>query len=130
MRFTWKGSWRKGEILIEAETLEELNALLDKLFESGETQAISRRMASATPVLSAGLGCSEAIKTLLTCEWGKQPKSMAEIKNALEANALYFSKGTLSGTLSFLTKQGTIRRFKKMGKWVYIAKEKEATDPS
>lgn len=120
MKFTWKGSWRNGEILVEADTLDELNNILDKLFALGT----SKMPKAITPVLPSGLGCSDAIKALLGSEWGKQPKSMAEIKNALEANALYFSKGTLSGTLKFLNKRGDLRRFKDSGKWVYTAKEK------
>jgi hypothetical protein len=116
--------WRSGEILIEAETLEELNAQLDKLFGPGEIRVASQTVASTAPVLPAGLGCSNAIKTLLTGEWGKQrPRSMAEIKNVLETNALYFSKGTLSGTLKFLSTQGDLRRFKKTGVWVYTTKQ-------
>lgn len=123
MRFTWKGNWRKGEILIEADTLEELNGILDKLFSLSETQATSQMVVQEeAPMLQPGLGCSDAIKALLQTEWGKQPRSMSEIKKALEINALYVSKGTLSGTLSFLTKHGDLRRFKKAGAWVYTAK--------
>jgi hypothetical protein len=123
MRFTWKGNWRKGEILIEADTLEELNGILDKLFSLSETQATSQLLVQEeAPMLQPGLGCSDAIKALLQTDWGKQPRSMSEIKKALEINALYVSKGTLSGTLSFLTRHGDLRRFKKAGTWVYTAK--------
>lgn len=119
MRFTWKGSWRKGEIVIEAETLEELNSILDKLFSLSEVQETLRIKGKGFPKLPSRLGCSDAIRTLLQTEWGKEPRSMAEIKEAFESNALYFSKGTLSGTLTLMTKGGHLRRFKKAGKWVY-----------
>jgi hypothetical protein len=122
MRFTWRGSWRNGEILVEAETLEELNAQLDKLL--GNTDRTSQPIIAKFPLLPSGLGCSDALKALLKSEWGNQPKSMAEIKNALEANSLYFSKGTLSGTLKFLDKKGELSRFKDSGKWVYTSKKK------
>ena len=122
MRFTWKGNWRKGEIAIEAETLEELNSILDKLFSLGEAQATSQISGEEFPTLPSGLGCSDAIRALLQTKWGKEPRSMAEIKEALEANALYFSKGTLSGTLTLMTRGGHLRRVKKAGKWVYVAK--------
>jgi len=118
MKFIWKGSWRNGELLIEAQTLEELNKILDDMFVSSSRDLPQ----TITPVLPSGLGCSDAIKTLLASEWGKQPRGFAEIKNAFEANALYFSKGTLSGTLRFLEKRGDLRRFKKAGKWVYMTK--------
>jgi hypothetical protein len=122
MKFTWKGNWRKGEIVIEAETLEELNNILDKLFSLSEVQATSKVSGKEFPKLPSGLGCSDAIRALLQNKWGEEPRSMVEIKEALEANALYFSKGTLSGTLTLMTRGGHLRRSKKAGKWVYVAK--------
>jgi len=122
MRFTWKGNWRKGEIIIEAETLEELNAVLDKVLSLGEIQESHEVKGEEFPKIPAGLGCSEAIRALLQTDWGKQPRSMNEIKEALETNALYFSKGTLSGTLTMMAKGGHLRRFKRAGRWTYVIK--------
>jgi hypothetical protein len=126
MRFTWKGTWKQGEITIEAETLDELNKALETLLSLGEVkemtgQATAEEGATETyPALPAGLGCSEAIRQLLSTDWGRQqPRSMRDIQNALEANALYFSSGTLSGTLNLLTKSA-IRRWKQSGRWVYV----------
>lgn len=121
MRFTWKGNWKKGEITIEAETLDELDKTLKQLFSLGEVEESSREVSTERiPTLHAGLGCSNAIRTLLQSEWGREPKMMNEIKDALETNALYFSKGTLSGTLTMMTKGGSLRRIKKTGRWAYI----------
>jgi hypothetical protein len=121
MRFTWKGNWKKGEITIEADTLDELNNALNQLFSLGEVEEYVEEIgAKEAPALPVGLGCSDAIRTLLQSEWGRQPRSMKEIQNALEANALYFSKGTLSGTLTTMTKTGSLRRFKRGGRWVYV----------
>lgn len=121
MKFTWKGNWRSGEIVIEAETLEELNKAVDMLLSLNKGQTTAQVGVEEIPKLSSGLGCSDAIRTLLQSEWGKKPRYMAEIRNALETNALYFSKGTLSGTLNLLTKGGQLRRVKKAGKWRYTA---------
>lgn len=125
MKFKWRGKWKKGEVIIEAETLEELDHVLDKLFSLGEVKATSQINIEKFPFpeLPSGLGCSDAIRALLQTEWGKQPRSMVELKEALEANALYFSKGTLSGTLTLLTKKGHLRRFKKGGIWSYVLKQ-------
>ena len=122
MRFTWKGNWRKGEIIIEAETLEQLDATLDKVLSLSEIQESQEMKGEEFPKIRAGLGCSEAIRALSQTDWGKQPRSMNEIKEALETNALYFSKGTLSGTLTMMTKRGDLRRFKKAGRWTYVIK--------
>lgn len=125
MKFTWRGRWKGGEIVIEAETMEVLNSELEKLFASaGSSPSLSQTSSRAFPLLPAGLGCSQAVLTLLGSEWGTQQRSMAEIKKALEANALFFSKGTLSGTLAFLAKRGDITRTKSAGNWIYIIKER------
>jgi len=122
MRFTWKGNWKRGEIIIEAETLEELNSVLDKLSPGGESEIATPTEGGTYPTISGGLGCSDAIRALLKTDWGKEPRSMAEIEKALQTNALYFSKGGLSGTLTMMTKGGQLRRFKKAGNWVYVLK--------
>jgi uncharacterized membrane protein YheB (UPF0754 family) len=128
MRFTWKGKWKQGEITVEAESLEELDAAVNKFLAAEPPNVTTSTVAETRvteeyPSLTAGLGCSDAIRTLLQSEWGKkQPRSMSEIEKALQTNALYFSGGTLSGTLNLLTKSGSIRRFKKDGRWAYVSK--------
>jgi hypothetical protein len=121
MRFIWRGNWRKGEITIEADTLEELEAVLNRVLSIGAEES-SATETKEFPKIPAGLGCTEAIKALLQTEWGRQPRTMNEIEEALKTNALYFSKGTLSGTLTLMTKAGYLRRIKKEGKWAYVAK--------
>jgi hypothetical protein len=122
VRFTWKGKWREGEIAIESESLKELENLLDKLFSSREEKTTSQTNSEDFPTLQPGLGCVDAIRALLQTKWGKLPRTMIEIKDVLEANAAYFTKGTLSGTLTLMTKRGELRRFRKDGKWVYVSK--------
>lgn len=122
MKFTWKGKWRKGEIIIEAETFQELDNALRELTSIGDIQEISRENNQGIPEMPSVRGCADAIRTLLETDWGKQPRSMNEIKKALETNALHFSKGTLSGSLTTMTKRGDLRRVKKDGRWKYLSK--------
>jgi len=123
MKFTWKGKWRKGEVIIEAESVQELDKALEELASRGEIQRIPRENDKRAPEIPQVQGCSDAIRALMKTDWGKQPKSMSEIKRALEVNALHFSKGTLSGTLTTMTKRGDVRRVRKDGRWRYLAKE-------
>lgn len=123
MRFTWKGNWKKGEITIETETLDELNNALEQVASQDEVKERPREIsAEQIPTLNAGLGCSNAIRALLQSEWGREPRPMSEIRDALETNALYFSKGTLSGSLTLMTKAGSLRRIKRAGRWAYMIK--------
>lgn len=122
MKFIWKGRWREGEIIIEAETLKELETILNELASKGEIESSKEAYSLAIPEIVSVQGCASAIRVLLKTNWGQQPKTMNEIKKALEANALHFSKGTLSGTLTTMTRRGDLRRVKKGGKWKYFAK--------
>ena len=122
MKFTWKGKWRKGEIVIEAETFQELDNALRALSSAGEIREISEINSQSVPEIPSVQGCTDAIRVLLETDWGKHPRSMNEIKRALEANALYFSKGTLSGTLTAMTKRGILRRVKEDGRWKYLSR--------
>lgn len=118
MRFTWKGRWRGGEIVVEAETLEELESILHKLLSLRDDK--TSQTGEDFPTLPSGLGYSDTVRALLQTEWGRlSPRSMAEINAALEANTLHLTKGTLSGTLTLMTKRGELQRRKKNGKWVY-----------
>jgi len=122
MRFTWKGKWRNGEIIIEAETFQELDNALRALSSAGDIQEFPTINNERAPAIPAVQGCSDAIRVLMGTGWGKQPRSMNDIKKALQANALHFSKGTLSGTLTAMTKRGELRRVKENGRWEYISK--------
>jgi hypothetical protein len=122
MKFTWRGKWRSGEIVVEAETLQELNEALRMLSSTGELQESLVNGEQRIPQIVSVQGCSDAIRALMKTDWGKQPRSMKEIKKALDANALYFSKGILSGTLTTMTKRGELRRVKEEGRWKYLIK--------
>lgn len=122
IKLTWKGRWRNGEVIIEAESIHELDYTLKELASKGEIQEIPEEKESV-PTIPPVQGCSDAVRALIRTDWGKQPRSMSEIQRALEANALHFSKGTLSGTLTTMTKRGDLRRVRKDGRWKYLTKE-------
>jgi len=126
MKFTWRGKWREGEITVEAETREELERALHELLlvkqETREAQTNDEKF----PHLPTGLGCSDAIRALFQTDWGRlSPRSMAEINSALEANTVHLTKGSLSGTLTLMTKREELERLKKKGKWVYSLRSEQ-----
>jgi len=132
MKLSWKGNWNKGEVTIESETVIELNEILKELSEIEEIKDIGVSQKATLeketgpdefPEISSKLGCSAAIRAVLQSPWGKtEPKTMAEIAEVLETNGLYLTRGSLSGSLTYMTKRGTIRRIKKNGAWAYIGK--------
>jgi hypothetical protein len=118
MKFIWKGRWKGGEIIVEAGSLVELECALQELLAKGVSDELTERQ--LPPELPLVKGCAEALRVLMSTEWALEPRSMADITKALEINGLYFSKGTLSGTLTALVKRGELRRIKENGRWKYI----------
>lgn len=70
--------------------------------------------------------CSDAVVSLLSTEWGQTPRTISELREGMEANAIFFPKTTLSGVLVWLVKKGRIRRWKddKRG-YLYVINEPE-----
>lgn len=131
MRLIWKGNWKKGEITIEAETVADMRKVLQELSKDEEIGELPQDKKTSSildidiPQISGSLGPADALREVLRSPWGKkEPRTMAEILKVLEANALYFSKGSISGLLSIMTKRSGLRRLKKGNMWAYVISEK------
>ena len=73
--------------------------------------------------------CSEAVESLLKTNWGLTPRTIGELREAMEANAIFFPNTTLSGVLVWLTKKGVLRRWKDPQRgYLYVYRD-EAIDP-
>jgi hypothetical protein len=73
------------------------------------------------PSISGVSGCSDGVIKLFSTEWGKKPRTIGEIKAALEANTLFYPVTTVSGVLVGLVRQGKLRRWKTAGGYVYVS---------
>jgi hypothetical protein len=128
MKITWKGNWKKGEVVIETEDLDELVRILDKLenieapVPASKSIGTSQTNSVETPKISGASGPSQAIREILGSSWGRAtPRTMKEISAVLQANAIYFSPSSLSGVLTNMTKKGELKRpSKKEGQWAYV----------
>jgi hypothetical protein len=76
------------------------------------------------PSIGAPSTAKEAITSLLSSEWGKKPRTLREITDALEVSALYYPVATLAGVLNYMTKSGDVRRMKSNGTFAYVLKNK------
>jgi hypothetical protein len=109
----------KAEVL---STLDELQTIIEKVSASFQGESTGHRprpkkqvengTPEALPQIPRTTQCSEAVTSLLADPWGKIPRTIAELREAMEANAVFFPKTTLSGVLVWLVKKGTIRRWK------------------
>jgi len=65
---------------------------------------------------------------LLNSKWGKAPRTLKELKDALEMNALHYPMPTLGSILTKLTKRGSVRRLKKGNVYSYVIAQKGRID--
>jgi len=125
----------KQEVL---STLDDLKEIVDKVtiaFNSGpmpEAKLVEPAKAEEDetlkyPKIPRTNQCSEAIVSLLSTDWGKTPRPIGQLREAMEANAVFFPKTTLSGVLVWLVKKGQLRRWKdKKRGYLYVVNEPEA----
>ena len=113
-------SGTREEVIKTIEELPSLVASISKAFESTKNVGTaSKSVTSAYPSISAG-GCSEAVLQLLETDWGKEPRTLTEIGEALKANALHYPSSTLSGVLAWLVRKNKIKRWKADKGYVYV----------
>jgi len=99
--------------------LEDLDEIINKVSNAfGSESSIVKELGAgepsskAYPTISQTKKCSEAILDLLQTDWGKEPRTLAELKEGMAANAIRFPSSTLSGTLNWLVKKGKLRRWR------------------
>jgi hypothetical protein len=72
------------------------------------------------PQLAGSLSLSDAIAELFASDWGKRPRKITEVQEALAVNGLHSPVTSLSGKLLKLTRRLVLRRFKDdQGDYVY-----------
>ena len=118
-------------------TLDDLSNIVEKVTQAFEVKSLVLSEASeqregeaaslvAIPNIGRTSKCSDAVVALLTTDWGNNPRTISELREAMEANAIFFPKTTLSGVLIWLVKKGRIRRAKDKKKgYLYVITEPE-----
>lgn len=132
MRYMWKGAWKSGEVTVEAEDPMELDEGIKNLAKIEGFQDTPSLVNTNIPTNSTldsihetpaitKTDCGDAIVEALESQWGSKPRTISEIRETFEHNARYYSKGTLSGMLTYLTKKGVLRRVEtEDGSWGYL----------
>ncbi len=118
----------KEEVLSILDDLDSIVEKVTKAFNQKgfETQARTKKNSEVKyPKIQHTTQCSEAIVSLLETDWGKTPRAIGELREAMEANAIFFPKSTISGVLSWQIKRGSLRRWKdKKRGYLYVINEK------
>jgi len=128
----------REEVLKTIEELPDLAASVCRAFEGFKPKTVATLTVKADaakeeavrqvyPKVVQTEKCDEAVLRVLETDWGKwRPRTVSELKEALEANELSFSGRVLAGVLLGLVKKRTVRRWKTDAGYVYILAEKEA----
>jgi hypothetical protein len=89
-------------------------------------KATSKMPAQTYPKITSAANCKDAVLELLETDWGKwRPRTMEELKDAMAANKIKYTKRTLTGTLNTLADKGMVRRWNTNTGFVYILAEEK-----
>jgi len=132
-KFTLKIIGTNYELMTSGE-LEELEAQLDRIYAFVETintrfgvesteipteDEISSVVSEDVPAIKPTRSTTENIRLLFNTDWGKKPRSLAEVMKALEINAVPDKAPSVSIALQRSVKAGILRRIEKEGVYQY-----------
>lgn len=127
----------KQEVLSTLDDLKEIVYKVTIAFDGGprpEARLVEPAIAAEDesleyPNIPRTNQCSEAVVSLLSTDWGKTPRAIGELREAMDANAVFFPGTTLSGVLLWLVKKGKLRRWKdKKRGYLYVVNTPGAED--
>jgi hypothetical protein len=91
-----------------------------------KTKAMPKTPAQTYPKITSATNCEDAVLRLLETDWGKwRPRTMEELKDAIKANKIKYTKRTLTKTLNKLADKGMVRRWSTNTGFVYILAEEK-----
>ncbi|MEM3267682.1 MAG: hypothetical protein QXR69_03220 [Conexivisphaerales archaeon] len=130
VRIRIKIGQNEAEIEAPREQMRELIDLLPEFVKSvsniqqREDVSISMPRANELPEIRVEKGESlpSIIVKLFYSSWGRQPRKLLDVKEALESFGLIYPKQSVAVSLLRLAKEGKLRRFKQAdGEFVYTA---------
>ena len=114
-----------------------LNEALDEIISSRRKSELAQPMPNDTvrasttqeqtegtgdfPMIGKGKSLTDTIVEIMKSSWGKNPRDWTEIQQVLKHNALHYSQGSVTGTLTLLTQSGRLRRIKDGRSYKYVA---------
>ena len=134
----------REEVMNTLKDLPDIAAKVNKAFENLKPKTVAtltvktqptakakktaKTPAQAYPKIKAGINCKEAVISLLKTDWGKwRPRTMEELKDAMKASKINYTKRTLERTLNKLADKGMVRRWNTNTGFVYILAEKSTS---
>ena len=112
----------KEEVL---SVFNDIESILEKVSEVFEIEDYSDFVVTNSneekyPVIGKVSQCSNAIEAILNTEWGKTPRSISELMEAMNANEIHYPKTTISGVLYWMVQKSRLRRWKEKRGYLYV----------
>jgi hypothetical protein len=90
------------------------------------SKAAAEAPAQTYPKIASPTSCDEAVLKFLETDWGKwRPRTMEELKEAMNANGLKYPGRTLGATLDALAEKDKVQRWNTNTGFVYILAEEK-----
>jgi len=120
----------KEEVL---SVFDEIENIVEKVSEVFEIEDYSDFVVTSSneekyPIIGKISQCSSAIEAILNTEWGKTPRSISELMEAMEANEIHYPKTTISGVLYWMVQKSRLRRWKEKRGYRYVLNTKVAEE--
>jgi hypothetical protein len=136
-------SGTRQEVMETVENLPDLIANVHKAFECTKPKTVAtitvktaeepktakpaETPAQSLPKIAATENADQAVLRVLESDWGKwRPRTVEELKQAMQTNDLKFTERVLDSALDGLSKKGLVRRWNTNTGFVYILAEQKA----
>ena len=100
--------------------LKTIKGLLKVELKGPSEVVLEQASKGEIPMIGTPANLRDGITKLLSSEWGKDPRTLGELQNALEINALFYPLGTMSAELTRMTKGALIGRKKTPRGYAYV----------
>lgn len=101
--------------IILSKLLDEIIA--EKRVPIGEAAFLGEEV----PLISGADSCREAIAKLFASDWGRKPRNIRQIIDAMKLNAIYYPDTNVAVELSRMTKIGLLRRLRDQKGFTYVS---------
>jgi len=103
----------------KAKTLPE-SGKTDSSHKHTDAEGLHQGGGNLSSTISKPTGTTDAVLKMVATPWGKaKMRSQEEIRKSIEVAGYQFSKGAISGALTYLVQQGKLRRIKEGTQYVY-----------
>lgn len=120
----------KEEVLSVFDDIENIVEKVSEVFEIEDYSdfVVTSSNEEKYPMIGKVSQCSNAIEAILNTEWGKTPRSISELMEAMEANEIHYPKTTLSGVLYWMVQKSRLRRWKEKRGYLYVLNPRTLED--